>query len=285
MRSKARLYSVPVIACQPECYRMSTFTTEIDLKNEVHEVVVSFTAELHNVELQELVDKGRAEYVCHVECTKTCYRNAFTTNNAQDTFYIEDQYLDGNIEVSTYLVSAEDIAGFTSNDFSPDYAGLSFELQKGLIIGIGKFRQFTLQKQDHALYDSPSIFSIVTDFDERHQYSRIEYSGDKICIVLPKKAVKRYQVLTHAPQYRSVLYSMLLLPALMEVFAELKTNGSQDYIDKHWYQSMDATYKGIGTDLEHALLDDPYIAAQKLLGNTLIRGLEQLTVEESGNED
>ena len=80
---------------------------------------------------------------------------------------------------------------------------------------------------------------------------------------------------------------MLLVPALMKVLTELQDpDNALSYQDSRWYRSLNSICCRNGKTLvEFAQTDDPFIKAQELLRNPLVKGLQKLTIGGDNDED
>lgn len=288
MRAKHnKLYSLPMLGRDSDNYKTSSFITSVQVNKDIHTVNITMQSELKNAELEELLESGHVSFCCHVECPQTSFRRAFQTNNTNDTFSIDDICLNGTMEIKTYLVVTKYIEDFTSKDLSDSYNGIHFSFTRGLVIGIGSCRSFFIQKDEGEFSDSPSIFSIVLDTNKKHTKARIELTDHKIQICLPGRTYNDYKMMSHAPQFMEVLHSMLLVPALMKVLTELQDpDNALSYQDSRWYRSLNSICCRNGKTLvEFAQTDDPFIKAQELLRNPLVKGLQKLTIGGDNDED
>lgn len=281
-----KLYALPMLGRDSDSYETSHFITEINAQKDMHMIIIKMHTDLQNKELEQLVDDGSVCYACHVECSQTSFRQVYLTSQSDDIFHIDASLINGKLEISTFLVVNKVVPNFTSTDFTKEYAGLSFTLQRGLVIGIGSFTSFEVEKHQGEFSDSPSIFSIVLDANKRNNEAHIELTDHKIQICLPEKAFRNYRMVSRAPQYMETIHSMLLVPALMKALIEIQsTDGVMTHQDSRWFKSLDAACQRGG----HSLTDfikstDPFIAAQKLLNGPLVKGLEKLATGDDSDE-
>ncbi|WP_303842020.1 hypothetical protein [Selenomonas ruminantium] len=286
MRQRINYYPIPVLVRGGDNYKQSSFDTEIDVVRDMHKVKIHLKTSLHNPELEALFNDGSIVTGCHVECSQCCYRRLFTTGNWEDDFYVDEARLNGKVEISTFLTATRDIPGYTSADFSEDYAGLSFDLQQGMRLGTGQWLTFQIEKSQDDFSDSSSIFSILLDVDKKHTELSIDYDERKIQIFLPEDAFNHYRALSRDPQYTEVLHGMLLIPALMKVFNDMKQSGTEGWQDSRWFLSLRNAYEKAGRNFDQAIQDgDPFEEAQKLLAGPLAKGLEKLTQGDDSYED
>ena len=286
MRQKAKFYPYPILGKGADCYQSSSFETALDAgRDNLHQVKINMKTTLKNPELEELVRQGSVVYVCHVECGQTCYRNLFTTDRAEEDFLIDESKLNGVVEVSSFMMAVCDIPGFTSADFVEDYEGMTFDIEAGLRLGVGSWTKFNLEKNQDDFSDNHSIFSIV--LDKKGTVMKPDYSENRIKIMLPEKMFHSYRAMAHDVQYVELMHSVILLPTLTQVLAELKCSQSASgYEDCQWYISLADTYQKNGKEITEALVScDPCVEAQHLLGDPVMKGLEKLGREDDIDEN
>ena len=147
-----------------------------------------------------------------------------------------------------------------------------------------------VDQHDNGFQNNPSIFTIIKSLNVKQKNQlRVEYQGEKIQIILSEEMFDLYHSLSHMPEHTQLLHSLFLVPALMKVFYELKGQ-CDDFSEKHWYLSLDATYHQIGKSFAEAVEnDDPYLEAQKLLnhpiGQSLIKLAEGVPQEEGDTDE
>lgn len=289
MRQKAKYYPYPILAKNTGSYKSSTFATAITLSQDLHTLTIGLQSELQNSELEELLRQGKVVFACHVECGQTCFRHIYTTSRTKDDFTIDIHRLNGIIEVSSFLMAAEDIPAFSSDDFSEDYAGMSFYIYAGLRLGIGHWMKFRLEKNQDDFSDSHSIFSIVPTKNKNQVYMNLEYEDeDRIKIILPEKTCMEYRSIAHDAQYVELMHSVLLVPALTQLLSELKYDAEavEAYKDCRWYQSICSVYKKRGKIFEEIVQNcNPIEEAQRLLADPITKGLVKLGQEDECNEN
>src|SRR5207248_768657 len=91
--------------------------------------VVDVRAKTSNSELVSLIAKGQAQYAVHLECPATRYRTLFSSADEQFSFEVPAADVDGSVEVCAFILATQDLAGYVSKGFHPDYKGLSFSVR------------------------------------------------------------------------------------------------------------------------------------------------------------
>lgn len=96
----------------------------------------------------KLIQNGRAEYVVHIEFPATCYRKIIETSETETEFRLNSSDIAKDIEISTFIVSTKAIINFHSDDFHPDYHGLTFNILSNQILSVGTHYDDTNQALD-----------------------------------------------------------------------------------------------------------------------------------------
>ncbi len=70
-----RLFAYPVLSDEKADYKESIFNVDFEQRMQgVNSLQLSFDIAMNCRELQEMILNGQAEYVIHLECTTTAYR-------------------------------------------------------------------------------------------------------------------------------------------------------------------------------------------------------------------
>ena len=112
----------------------------------------------------DLIQTGKAVFAYHVQCAQTCYRAAFETKEKLYTKTIKEEELNGQVEVCPFIILREDVKSFSSDNFSSDYMGIRFDIDKGGILAIGDQSQHIISKDPNDLNNSSSIFRVIVPF-------------------------------------------------------------------------------------------------------------------------
>ena len=79
------------------------------------------------------------------------------------------------------------------------------------------------------------------------------------------------------PNSMSVLHSMVIIPALMKCFEDMKSKPEEFYTfeDRRWFRALKKAMKKINIDLteENIMSIDSFTVAQKLMDNTTNRAI------------
>lgn len=164
MNITKRLYAYPILSEEKDDYISSVF--DVELKYEMHGVNhlrFDYNITMDNPQLQQLLDKGKAEYVIHMECSNTAFRKTINTITEQVIDDVPVGRLNGKLEIILLIVCKENIKGFINDDWNDDYAGLSFNLAKGSVLAYKNLPSLDIVKNFEELSSTNSIFMFISD--------------------------------------------------------------------------------------------------------------------------
>lgn len=288
MLIRNKYFPYPVIAKGNESYATATFTSDVDFEKNGFHIRFILKASSNNEGINELIASKKASFVHHIECVQTCYRYAVITQEAEEVFQIHQSKLNGAVQISTVIVANEDLKGYKNADFSADYRGFVFNIKKGCLLAIGECIEIELNKQKDDLESTSSIFSIVPNLDPNETIINVDVSSTKpkIVIRIPVKGCNIYKNLSANLELQSIMHSMIIVPALVQVFDELKASRHElyNYSDCRWFKALTKACKNLKIELTEQSLEnfDSYKTAQLLMDSPTMRALAYLA---GGSED
>ncbi len=289
MQLRSKYYTYPVIVEGGDFYINSSFITDVEKEMAGYDVKFILTAELNNPQLEELLRNNQVLIVHHIECPQTCMRICIKTKERRVEKIISESDVNGVVQICTFLVANDDIPKYTNDLFSQDYRGFKFNIERGCVLAIGNQINFRINKLRDDLANTSSIFSVMPNLDETVKHMHIDLTGDKIAIVLPEDAFSIYKNMSSLLDIQKAMHSMIIVPALMYVFSELKLSKNQLYVyeNQRWYRNLSKSCEKIGFPINEDTVDnlDIITLAQNLLDNPLIGGLKAFAGTEEYYED
>lgn len=270
MKIKERYHPYPVLAPYTEDYINSEFNINA-INNEISGKEYIFDVKLHlkNDGLEDLIAEGKAEYIIHVECSKTSFRKVFFSDSANIGINIETSQIDGNVEFAPFIIAKTDIENYTNNSFDSIFEGFGFNIKCGQYLAVSNIAIVTIINDTDALKQLSSIIRIakVADLDKE---IKINLEGDRIQIMLSNDTYGMYTYASRNHSRLRMLHSMIVFPSLIHVLYELKEdslNNFEQYSDRRWFQALEIKLKELGMTLDTDLFNknSPYQLAQILL--------------------
>lgn len=245
--------------------------TEIKSSVDVYEISLKFKQ--NNEDIEQLVNSGKAEYLCEATCSNTLFRTSVTSDTNKIEFSIPKKAIKGRVEFLGVLVAKENIDNYSNSQSHSDYNGYSFDLEKGDVLAyFGEF-SFNADIKYEKLKAVSSFMEIVENSELT--YTNIDLKRPKIRIELPAEAHKLYQrdSISQEPKLSPVFHSSIVLNALLTALYNFEEHKS--YL---WAQVIDYRLKN-DRQLKNISVEEkeniPEIA-QRLLGNPFNRLLEGL---------
>ena len=277
MHIKAKLYPYPVLAGFNDDYINNNFNIDMSIQMQPNEIIVTFNPLLDNEEMLTLIDNNKAGFIVHIECSLTSYRKVFWVSKENNEFRIPADKIEGLITFCPFVVAITDIQNYSNKNFNSDYEGISFDLEKGNILAIGKEVQTRIEKENDDLANVPSIFAVTEIKDKEKKDIIIDNTGNKIQIQLPSESFLEFKLAMANPNSMSVLHSMIIIPALMKCFEDIKSKPDELYLfeDRRWFRVVKKALKKYNLEItDDTLLSiDSFVYAQKIMDNTTNRAI------------
>ena len=244
-------------------------------------VEAEFTFHLQNATLEKLIAQRKAEYVVEMECKTTFFRQTFKTASAKNSISLPAERLREKVDVSFYICAAQKIPEYRPSGLHRDYGNISFPIEPGDVLAEGGRGYFIAEKTFDPMRAPLSSFMRIERDKKKAGPVVVDFEGDYLLIKLSEEDHDRFQEAKH----RAIqsLHSIIVLPALIETLRCIgNPEKKMEYEDKKWYGRLEAICREQKIDLE-----DPFVAAQKILGNPISRGLDEvleLSPGENGDE-
>lgn len=264
MNITKRLYSYPVLSEERDDYVDSVFDAEVQYKmNGVNNLQLDFDIEMDNKDLQNMILAGDAEYVIHIECANTSFRTAIHDISPHVSKQIPVGRINGRIEIIVLIVTKKDVSHFANSNWDDDYRGLSFELSKGSILAYKNIPAIDIVKNYEEFNSASSIFKVYKRLTSEPKPMEVDLSTAQIGIGVGLQEYDIYSRFCDKEELQPILNSMMVFPALVYVFEELKQeNGIDNYSVRNWYVSLAKAYEKRGVNLEDELLDSDKTSIQ-----------------------
>lgn len=278
MQLRNKYYPYPVIIEDGDYYENSSFDSTVDQEMDGYNVKLRLKTSLNDKLMKEMITKGQLMYAHHIECPQTCYRRVVKTNSDDTTVIIKESEVNGLVQVCSFVVAIENIDKYTNESFAQDYRGWKFNIEKGCIMAIGNQYNLRINKIRDDLSNTSSIFSIVKNTDPVEDCMQFDLGQQKIIITLPEKSYNQYCSVQNNMEIQPVMHSMLIVPALIYAFTELKSAADQlyEYEEYRWFRGLKkaCSLLGIQIDEESIKVIDVVKISQQLLKSPVTTAIE-----------
>lgn len=289
MQLRSKYFTYPVIIEDGDFYVESRFETDVEQVLDGYNIKLVLKAELVNDELEKMLEEGTVGIVHHIECPQTCFRETVVTKEYSLEYILKDGQVNGVVQICSFIAALKNIDKYSNSLFSNDYRGFKFDLEKGCIMAVGNQINLHIKKIRDDLANTASIFSIVPNMDHSVTELKINLTDSKIAIIVPEKTFGVYSNMSAYLDVQPVMHSMIIIPALMQAFTELKESREQLYIyeDYRWFRSLRKTCAkmGVSLDAEGLASLDIFSISQKLIDSPIVKAIDYLGAGGDDYED
>ena len=289
MEIKYKLYPYPVLWNKNDDYKMpSEFSAEIKTEENFKNTKLKIKFFVKDKEIEKLIRENKAEYVVHIEGTRTYFRDFISTRETEITYDLKDRDILGKLEINFFILAKQDIRGYRNDNFNEDYSSEAFNLKKGNIIAIADGYRFDIEKNDDELGKISSIFSICKKETVEQTGMTVDMSYEKIRIGLNITDYVNYSQLSQNPNKVDSVNSIIIFPALIYIFEQLKKDFTEtDYTEYKWFRALENIFKKNGQELNKELLENEISIdlAQRVLNYPIERAFNSLTNEDEGDDE
>lgn len=252
-----------------------------------------FDIDIKNQCILDLIQKGKAQYMCEVTCSATLMRKCIFSATPKIEVVLGRREVNKRVEFSLYVVAKEHIADYDNDAANEDYRELApFDIDVGSPLAVLSSYRWDADLCYEDLTSLRSILQVLKNTsDPSQEYVTLNLEHDYIQILLPALQYDAFMEKSQTDAFGEVIKSSLILYALQAAlyqFSPELTHRWERAVDT--YIKQDSKFEGLSLENRG---DIPLIAAKMLgnpfrrLGATLTKLTELLpeTVEVQGDED
>lgn len=286
MNISERVFPYPVLSGDKNDYKYSVFNASLDYKKELNHVKITSVFDLRNNEIQMLLDMNQVEYVLHLECSITAFRTTVKSFVPFISVDVPYSKVNGKLELVAMIVAKQDIYNFYSEDFADDFKDVNFNLPRASVLAYDNLPEMEFTKNYEEFKKNESIFRIRKILSDEDKKMEVHLDSDKIKIFLGQKQYSIFENNANDPKLQQIFHSMIILPTLVYMFGELKTEGYEEYRNHNWYLSLERAYKAKGKDFEEEILSEKTAIelAQDTMEFPISKAFSRLTSLMDGDE-
>lgn len=279
MRVKNSLSPYPILNNYGDDYIGSSFSAKCELKTQFTEVYGKIAFHLKNSEIEDLIKAKQAEYLVHIECPSTSYRCKISSPEPEVEFKLESRNLFKMLEIRTFIVLTQNINGFSSKSFHPDYSGKKFDLMSHQIIAVGTPFDRDIRQDDRDLESLPSVLQIVKLTNRnKGSFTVNTDNDDRILVGLAPEVYDQYARLGRST-FKATAFSLILLPALLIIIQRMAAEkGNGDMNSRHWFQVIHKILERNGYRLDDLSIENDSLssACQSIFADPIARSFKEL---------
>ena len=275
-----RLFPYPMLAEGRDDYKTCKFDAKIKPSYDAADnLILESNFSTDCAEIKNLIADGSAEYLLHVECPATIYRETFNQSRENFLCKVPLNRVKKNLDCVALIVLRKDVENFSCRDWNDDFTWLTFNLAKGSVLAYQNFQPLTLPEDKDIFKNVSSIFSVYKKLGSVAPFD-VEITSEKIKIGLNEKDYLRYRRYCSNPKMQPILNAMIILPALVYVFEELKIEGAEEvHNSSAWFLSLAAAYRRKKINfVDHLYEEDSFHLAQEVMNLPLTKALENIAL-------
>lgn len=292
MNISKRVFTYPVLSEEKNDYKTSKFDVEFSYSTLGAEYLcVNVNVLMDNESILNSIHSGDAKVFLHVECTTSGFRQMYELSLLENNLKFEISKLNGRVAFVGLILTTKDIKDFYSDDFQDDYLGVKFQLPKASIIAYKNIEVLTITKKMEEFKNMDSIFSVIKITKDEEVPMEIEMNSPKINLLIGEKQHVFYENNQNDQHYQEIFNSLLIFPALVYIFQELKLEGGiETYENREWFIALERNYLAKGIDFRDEIRDkDAFRLAQEVMLLPLTKSFEHLPMlnikDFGGSED
>lgn len=243
--NEKRMFPYPVYRKGSEDFKDVVFETNTQLYYDSETASIQFDVLIEDSAIVSLLENNQIGLFCHVECSKTKYREVFEldgTDKSKQSIDIELSKLNGDIEVLCFLVTKEEITDFHDENLSEFYADEVVRFPQYARIGYSEPFETRIIKHLNINGAIPSIFSVYAD--PKIDIMTYEMAEDKIHILLPENEHNIYRDYIGVDPKTKVM--MLNLAVLTEIINKIQNE--EDFTNYNWFSVVCEAFAKKGYD-------------------------------------
>ena len=235
MDIKNKYFPYPILWDKKQDYNNSHFTCDIKIKRLIKKFEIEIEFKLENDELLSLIEQEKVEYLIHIECPLTSYREITASKEPNITKILIDEEIKGKVSFCPFLVAKTEIPKYKNKNFNPLYGNATFNIERGTMLAIAPQINLNVSNENEEFKDVPSIFTIYRVETDQKTEMDVNLDGDKIMIALNIKDYERYCY--HAANSPYLINTVIILPALVNTLDQL--DNIEQYSDCRWFKALE----------------------------------------------
>ncbi len=236
MRLSQRSFPHPVVGNADDVVDVA-FQAPVEMYHDSADYYLRVVVQCSSKTISQLVKNGDATYVLHVECSNTLYRRAFEFSDVDREFSIPSDQLNSTVEVNVFVVARRDIPKYKVDNAHPDYGATTFSIGTGDVLAVGETFTFEADIDFDALRSVSSIMQIRERSGPNDQPMELDFSGDKIAILLSPNDFAMYQTIKTCPPIGASIMPAIVLSALIKAIEVIKDQPA-NYEDLRWFRCL-----------------------------------------------
>lgn len=273
-------YPYPVLRPEPVDYTGNRFVDDVTVEVVPYGYKISTNFSVNDRQLKEMLDDGTLQYAVYIECQTTMLRKLKYVK-ANDAVELPAGSVHFRVNYVPYIIAAGNVEHFECDDFSEEYQGIDFKLEKGVIVGIGTVRQFKAVYSEDVISDAASIVEVKSSDTEK--FMKVDLNGSHITVLLPSNQCAIYKRFKAEKSKYPLFHEIVTIPAIMQALTEidkgLENGNGSEYSQNPWYVTLEKHLDQIAESTgkgKKELCEEPLYTAQLIMGNNSEKAFKEI---------
>ncbi len=193
---------------------------------------LSYINMLSVVEIQELIDRGSANFVIEINCAETLFRKAFLLG-PRGEIDLNAYDFHGGVSFTPMIVVADRLEEYTSVDLNPEYETQYFQLMPGDLLAIDNS---VAKNVDFIKLSFETLVRIRTDHTLDPNTYSIETTPNFIYIAMGEKLREQWTLLSKNRKSEPIFAMTIFKDCLVLAIQELVLN--EDALQYKWANAL-----------------------------------------------
>jgi hypothetical protein len=232
-------------------------------------VQVSYTLQLRNKSLLDLVDSGQAAIYLAFYSAETLFKQLIHIKDLRGQVVLQRGAILGSLEIEPLILSSQNIVKFSPPGINKEYGNMQFEIEKGAPLAVGERDIFPISFARRSLQDLIRV-QTSTELD-KNEYE-ISVASNVITIIMGVNVRQAWELMSADSNYRPFLFFSIYKDTFLEAVMALFSG--EDVEEFAWANKLIETFEKVGLDVSNeADFTTLNRAVLRLLGT---KGIEQV---------
>lgn len=236
--SEKMFFAHPLLRDGSADYQVGDFVVEIgDASVSEENVEFSVESRLSCTSLEKLIEEGGASAAFFITCMDTRFSQCIPlTVGIEKKYSIATGKLFGRVSILPVIHATRRIEAWESNDLHAEYGG-HVDIPAAALLAVGDEAGFSIDRK--RLKPLESIFDMAVDDSIEKGLFKVDTDNEKITILVHPGTKEDLEGMRNSDNGRTILLGSVYLPALMEVFSQIRQNGN-DQERYSWFRVFKA---------------------------------------------
>lgn len=258
-----KAFPYPVLRPGAQDYLDAEFQIGVSFAGVEDRIRLDFVAAISSDEINREIDAGNAQYMCVISCRNTYFSTYVSSGTRSFSVLLRATDLHGPVDVDKYVVAIKPIPSFSSEDFNPEFQGLSIDLEVNDVLAQDSPDRFYVGRSPMKPLESVVDFIANTDM-ERGLWS-VATDNNHLQIHLNPADKDVLDTALHNKAHRPYLLNSILVSAVNAAIIAMQSK-DEELEGLDWHVAICAKLDEMGINISNS---DSLEITQRLLASPL----------------